>query len=145
MLASALKPSSNARNNMNKGRLRKLANFLEKLPTSEKNKFDMIGWGIGDDASCEFAGCAIGHALHAKLFLKEGFTSAIDPPQRNSCYTTIPCYKNDENWFAVRRFFKLNTKDTEFLFSHHSYEETMALECLSPQIVAKRIKEFIGE
>lgn len=130
---------------MNKKRLLKLADFLETVPAKA---FNIRNWQR-DPATkpegktpgeCGFAGCAVGWAVHAKLFrgLKFG---------EYEYGSNVPHYQGEYEWEAVSTLFDINNgcngtgqfQDAEFLFCGLSYDIDP-----TPKQVAKRIRAFVA-
>ncbi len=122
---------------VNTQRMYQLADFLETVPPSrfnlkhwqEEKAHPVIGNFLPYDR-CGFAGCAMGWAVHAKLF--PGLTLAVVP---NGLMTPEICYKGATNMDAAGLVFGL--KEGSFLFHSDSYSEPA-----TPYKVATRLRRF---
>lgn len=110
---------------INAKRLLKLADYLETVP---REQFDMslYGWGSETQTECGFAGCAIGWAIHGKLF--RGFT--FDKGHQ-------PSYQGYYWYGAIDKLFDLSDGDVSNLFGPHNSG--------TPKQVAKRIRKFVRD
>ena len=105
-------------------RLLKLADYLETVP---RHKFDMKFWSNRlkrvKRPKCGFSGCAIGHAMEARLF--RGF--------RRYNY---PVYEGYYGFNAVAKLFEITTDQAKFDLFGSELRGT-------PHQVAKRIRKFV--
>ncbi len=134
--------------------------LMTKLPTISE-KFDMeswrINWGKGGnaelvDATCGFAGCAIGWMPALVPAAKErGFYFFY----RESSYQIVPTYKEFEYFRAVAEFFQITDHEAMWLFDAESYkhpdydtEEDDDYDCynnieVTTSVVVNRMKMFL--
>lgn len=133
---------------MQKAKLLKLANFLQKMPP--ECRFDMSFWTAHEDEICDphawgeyiknpkhicqSSACAIGWyclkvSPRGQLKLKHQIDGGY-----------IPVYKNHKDFKAVAKFFNITQKEADALFSPDSYEDEM-----DNKEVAKAIKLFVKE
>lgn len=127
---------------MNKRRLLKLADFLETVPPT---KFSLRTWVQSmptqpeseTEGSCGFAGCAMGWAVHAKLFRGLRFATSAEADE---VHNPEPVYKGKIGFPAVNVLFDIDTDDSHRLFAAPRYNEPHT----TPKQVAKRIREFCG-
>lgn len=125
---------------MQKKRLLKLADFLETVP---EQKFSLATWvqsmptkpEARAEGSCGFAGCAIGWAVHAKLFRGLSFVEEEDQKYVNRG----PSYKGLSDFPAVNHLFDISTNDSFSLFIDTAYPGWSA----TPKQVADRIRKFV--
>lgn len=125
---------------MNKRRLLKLADFLETVPAK---KFDLGTWvqsmptkpEAKVEGSCGFAGCAMGWAIHAKLFRGLTFEQPEWPEETNRG----PQYKGHTGFSAVDELFKIDGHASLYLFVEDQYPNFHP----TPKQVAKRIRKFV--
>jgi hypothetical protein len=127
---------------MRKDRLLKLADFLETVPAKS---FSLGAWQLHPatkpegkrQGECGFAGCAVGWAVHAKLFRGLKFTEDEYSPQ--------PQYLGRYDWEAVAKLFDIETcgltGEAEQLFMGTNYPGRDA----TPKQVAKRIRELVKD
>lgn len=124
---------------MNKKRLLKLADFLESVPP---RKFNLSTWvqsmptqAEGDaEGSCGFAGCAVGWAVHAKLFRGLSFGEAEIDDEANR----PPKYRGFYGFTAIEILFDIEFDEGCHLFDDAAYPNHKA----TPKQVAKRIRAF---
>lgn len=141
---------------MNKKRLLKLADFLETVP---RRAFNIDSWQSGTPdkpegdrpGECGFAGCAVGWAVHQKMFrgLHFGDTnkrvpeSSVFPGDAQNSYDIYFSEKGaaqKEGYDAAAHVFGLDGYDTRFLFSPNEYSDNP-----TPKQVAKRIRKFVAD
>lgn len=112
---------------MQKRRLLKLAAYLRTLRAPA---FNMVRWGNGTPLKtpeCGTVACAMGHAVHAKLF--EGLTPA-------SYDSFAPKYKRATHFEAASLLFNIPLNDARELFSAHWKYTT-------PKQVARRLENYV--
>lgn len=130
---------------MQRAKLLKLANFLQRLP--KKYKFDLNRWSTKDqedDCECKSTACAVGwycSKVAPRSNLKLVYNVFHNPNDAEVVYST----KNGMmyyGWYAVEVYFGLTEEEAEYLFHNCSYklqDET------NPKAVAKRIKQFLKD
>lgn len=122
--------------NVDIGRMRKLADFLETVPPED---FDLGAWqtvaprdaiALGPlvfRKSCGFAGCAMGWAAHSKLF--DGLRINREGDL---------CYRGSRGIEAATRVLGLTERTAEFLFWESRYPDGRT----DPAHVATRLRRF---
>lgn len=118
---------------MNKDRLLRLAQCLrDEVKLKDALHFDLSGWGVAPNIEgCGSYGCAVGTAIHRKIFEAEGLT------QRGPT-TYSPKFGDLRDWHAVEAFFDLTHQQACWLFSADSYQEEAGKK--AELKVAKRIE-----
>lgn len=127
---------------MNKKRLLKLAAFLETVPA---RKFYLHVWvksmpkqAEGEtEGSCGFAGCAMGWAVHAKLFRGLSFGESVEG---DDDVNSPPMYNGEAGLSASSSLFGIANSESFYLFIDESYPNHKA----TPKQVAKRIRAFVA-
>lgn len=131
-------------------RLLKLADFLETVPPGS---FDIEGWLTKEptkpegkkQGECGFAGCAVGWAVHSKLFRGLHF---VRKTRWNGTVWFDVAYAAHESFDAASELFALWDMESpenecataaEYLFGPEEYEDKP-----SPKQVAKRIRSFVA-
>lgn len=129
----------------------KFADFLDRIPP---NKFEMHKWGeykfdgfkLGNLTlipECGFAGCAVGWAIHAKLF--EGLT--WDELLSPTCH--YPLYDDMHNFHALVALFGLGNPSYDedharFFFDPYYYRKGEIRDgSPSPKQVAARMRTYV--
>ncbi|MEX3914841.1 hypothetical protein AB4Y43_01150 [Paraburkholderia sp. BR10872] len=103
-------------------RLQRMVTMLRGLP---EEKFDITNW------DCGTAACAVGHACLNPIFNEQGLWLSDG----------MPAFQGDESWWAVERFFEIDSVQSGHLFYGPDYPNgdlTTAAE------VADRIEAFIA-
>lgn len=121
---------------MRRGRLLKLAAFLETVPAKA---FSINSWQARKatkregkrPGTCGFAGCAVGWAAHAKLI--PGLTL------RGDFCGVWPDYEGLRGFMAVQKAFDISRFQAELLFIATSYPGRDP----TPQEVANAIRNFV--
>lgn len=124
--------------NVEIGKMRQLANFLETVPPED---FDLEGWVqqtgqpvpmffglIHRQPACGFAGCAMGWAAHTELF----------PGLRLTRDKKDVCYAGFTGYDAVMALLGISENISYFLFSPSMYRDDAA-----PGHVARRLRRFV--
>jgi hypothetical protein len=117
---------------MKKQRLLKLADFLDQLPTPEK-QFDLACWANGPLSlnDCGSAGCALGWAT--VRFRRQGFVLT-------GVYSKLPEYQGNGWYHAAVAFFDITYEEAEFLFCPNYYHRGGGTHVST---VTKRIRKFV--
>lgn len=111
---------------INAKRLLRLADYLETVP---RDHFDMGTWG--GKSSCGFSGCAMGWAVHGRLF--RGLKSASYLGRR-----ACPSFNGATGFEAAAELFDITIDQAEEkLFGPHIKG--------TPKQVAKRIRKFVRD
>jgi hypothetical protein len=117
--------------------LLKLADFLETVP---RKKFDMRSWqrSAADKpegrrpGECGFAGCAVGWAVHQRMFRGLKFI-----PDWSWGGDLIPHYNGQTEWRAITDLFLIGYDEAFGLFGPQTGG--------TPKQVAKRIRKFVKD
>lgn len=142
---------------MNKKRLLKLADELERLAEQKKRpRFNLALWGTqrkeqrGKKPSaltCATAACAVGTAMLLPAFRRQGLGCTVINENQ-----MVPTYRRGENWEAVDKFFfdipnpcdDRPSEEATFLFSYDSYPKRHWTGRAGMRAVAKRIRDFVA-
>lgn len=131
---------------MRADRLLKLADFLEIV---REDAFNLSDWKVRDAAKpeggkpgdCGFIGCAVGWAVHQKMFRGLRFGRPIIESPNDIYYKPSPkAYKN-HGWAAVTAVFDIDRYEADHLFDKYEYRDD---ERTSVNI-AKRIRKFVKD
>lgn len=122
---------------MNKERLLRLADYLEKV---DADRFNLGMWGEPgfEEDVCGTMACACGWAT--VLFKDEGLK--LVP---NTLLTRDLYYDGEINWNAADAFFDLVDDQAWWLFSHHAYDPVYEEDMIGPSRVVERIRGFVAD
>lgn len=133
-------------------RLRALADLLGRVPEKD---FDLSSW-VGQEPkeavtkffglvevqpACGFAGCAVGWAVHTKLFPGLVFAPSLSDPE-----IMVPAmYDRTGNmvargWAAVEKLFGISSSMAEYLFMSDHYKVHA-----TPEMVASRLRRLAAK
>lgn len=118
-----------------KERLLLIADHLAKNVDSER--FNLKKWSSSGTATlhnCGSVGCAIGHAVSIPKFRKLGFKLSSD--------FSVPEYRGDFAWLAVKKFLDLNYSSAVYLFDPYKYR---GRSTTPKSAVVRRIRKFVKE
>lgn len=133
-------------------RLKALADLLDDVPEKD---FDLATWvgqepreavtkffGLVEVApACGFAGCAVGWAIHSRLFPQLGFTPSLSDDE-----ILVPAmYSADgemiaRGWDAVEKIFGISDNMAHFLFMSDRYKVRASTE-----MVANRLRRLAAK
>ncbi len=135
---------------MNKRRLLKLAEFLEKVPRKRFDYASWVGddWGGKQDLSCGTTACAMGWACTIPSFRKAGLklkNSLLDGTSLRTAYYTsnVPYFNGFEGFDAAALFFDIDLRDARYLFGEPNHTPFKDTSEVTPKQVAKLIRKFV--
>ena len=126
---------------MNKGRLLKTAEIVERVAKEKPELFSMNDWK--NETECGSVCCAVGWAARDKELMEQGLSlESCGENSHNVLYHNPQTKIVGWGMQASMYFYQLSLADASYLFNPHHYERSQISDA---KYVANRIRKFVED